>query len=123
MIVALLVVGLGLLGHATLVLIQRAATWLFGILTLIIAIFLVTRTNWATILAMRPGPWDSGVLAMLSIIAAGTGIGWVNAGADYTRYLPRSSSSRSIVWWRSRFFATSSRRPMSTASVSVAKRV
>jgi NCS1 family nucleobase:cation symporter-1 len=98
-LVALLVVGLGLLGHATLVWIQRAATWLFGILTLIIAIFLVTRTNWTTILAMRPGPWDSGVLAMLSIIAAGTGIGWVNAGADYTRYLPRSSSSRSIIWW------------------------
>jgi NCS1 family nucleobase:cation symporter-1 len=30
---------------------------------------------------------------------AGLGIGWVNAAADYSRYLPRSSSSRSVVGW------------------------
>lgn len=98
-IVAVLVVGLGLLGHATLVWIQRAATWLFGILTLLIVIFLITQTKWTTVLAMPAGPWDTGVLATLSIVAAGTGIGWVNAGADYTRYLPRRSSSGAIVWW------------------------
>lgn len=98
-VVAVLVVVLGLLGHATLVWIEQLATWLFGLLTLVIVVFLVAKTNWTTILSMRPGPWDSGVLATLSIIAAGTGIGWVNAGADYTRYLPRRSSSRSIIWW------------------------
>jgi purine-cytosine permease-like protein len=30
---------------------------------------------------------------------AGLGIGWVNAAADYSRYLPRSSSSRAVVGW------------------------
>ncbi len=98
-IVAALVVILGLLGHATLIWIQRLATWLFGILTLVIVIFLIAKTNWSVIFAMKPGPWGTGVLAALSIVAAGTGIGWVNAGADYTRYLPRRSSSGSIVWW------------------------
>lgn len=98
-IVAVLVVILGLLGHATLIWIQRAATWLFGILTLLIVVFLIGKTNWPAILSMKPGPWDTGVLAALSIVAAGTGIGWVNAGADYTRYLPRRSSSGKIVWW------------------------
>lgn len=98
-IVAALVVLFGLLGHATLVWIQRAATWLFGILTLVIVVFLIAQTQWAKVLAAPPGPWDSGVLATLSIVAAGTGIGWINAGADYTRYLPRSSSSRAIVGW------------------------
>ncbi len=97
--VAVLVVFFGLLGHATLVWIQRAATWLFGILTLVIVVFLISQTDWAKIVAAPPGPWDSGVLATLSIVAAGTGIGWVNAGADYTRYLPRNSSSRAIVGW------------------------
>src|SRR5690349_22393885 len=38
-VVAALVVFFGLLGHATLVWIQRAATWLFGILTLLIVVF------------------------------------------------------------------------------------
>jgi len=30
---------------------------------------------------------------------AGLGIGYVNGGADYTRYLPKDSSGRGIVWW------------------------
>ncbi len=98
-IVAALVVFFGLLGHATLVWIQRAATWLFGLLTLVLVVFLISQTQWTKIFAAPPGPWDSGVLAALSIVAAGTGIGWVNAGADYTRYLPRNSSSRSVVGW------------------------
>ncbi len=98
-VVALLVVGLGLLGHATLVWVQRAATWLFGALTLVIAVFLITKTDWHAVFAAPPGPWDTGVLASLSIIAAGSGIGWINSGADYTRYLPRRSSSGAIVWW------------------------
>jgi NCS1 family nucleobase:cation symporter-1 len=98
-IIALMVVIIGLLGHATLVWIQRAATWIFGILTLIIVVFLLAKTHWSVVLATPAGPWDTGVLATLSIIIAGTGIGWVNAGADYARYLPRTSKGRSIVWW------------------------
>ncbi len=98
-IVAVLIVVLGLLGHATLIWIERFATWLFGILTLLIVIFLIGKTNWTVVLAMKPGPWNTGVLAALSIVAAGTGIGWVNSGADYTRYLPRRSSAGSLVWW------------------------
>jgi purine-cytosine permease-like protein len=30
---------------------------------------------------------------------AGLGISWANAGADYSRYLPKSSSSRAVVGW------------------------
>jgi nucleobase:cation symporter-1, NCS1 family len=98
-IIALLVVGIGLLGHATLVWIQQVATWIFGALTLIVVIFLLQRTNWSTILAAHAGPWDSGVLATLSIISAGTGISWVNVGADYTRYLPHTVRGRAITGW------------------------
>jgi nucleobase:cation symporter-1, NCS1 family len=98
-LVALLVVGAGWLGHATLVWIQRAATWIFGLLTLVIVIFLIGQTNWTEVIRAAPGPWDSGVLATFSIIAAGTGISWINAGADYTRYLPRRFRAGGIIFW------------------------
>lgn len=98
-IIALLVIAIGLLGHATLVWIQRAATWIFGALTLLVVLFLVSKTDWPTVLATPPGPWDSGILATLSIVMAGTGISWINAGADYARYFPRSSRGSSIVGW------------------------
>lgn len=99
LVVVALVIPFSLLGHATLVWIQRAATWLFGLLTLLVVVFLIKQTDWVRILSMKPGPWDSGVLATLSIVAAGTGIGWINVGADYTRYLPRRSSSGAVIWW------------------------
>lgn len=98
-VVAVLVVVFGLLGHATLVWLQRAATYVFGALTLVIVALLMGKTDWSAVLAAKPGPWDSGVLAALSIIAAGTGIGWANAGADYARYLPRRSSGGAIAGW------------------------
>ena len=30
---------------------------------------------------------------------AGFGLGWVNSGADYSRYLPRSTSGKAVVGW------------------------
>ncbi len=99
LVVVALVIPFSLLGHATLVWIQRAATWLFGLLTLVIVVLLIKQTDWTRILTMKPGPWDSGVLATLSIVAAGTGIGWINMGADYTRYLPHHSSSGAVIGW------------------------
>ena len=98
-IIALLVVAAGLLGHATLVWIERAATWIFGLLTLVIVIFLIGKTNWSLVLSAKPAPWDSGVVATISIIAAGTGVSWINAGADYARYLPRRFRAGGIVFW------------------------
>lgn len=98
-LVALLVVACGLLGHATLVWIQRLATWIFGLLTLAVVALLIPVTNWPAVLSARPGPWDTGVLAALSIVIAGTGLGWANTGADYARYLPRSARGGAIVWW------------------------
>src|SRR5579885_610190 len=96
---AALVVTCGYWGHATLVWIQRAATWVFGLLTIVIIAFLLPQTNWAKLVSQPPTAWDTGVITAFVIIMAGTGIGWINAGADYARYLPRRSSGRAITFW------------------------
>lgn len=99
LLLSALVVACGYWGHATLVWIQRAATWVFGILTVVIITFIVPQTNWGKLFSQPPGPWDTGVITAFVIIMAGTGIGWINAGADYSRYLPRSSSRGAITFW------------------------
>ena len=33
------------------------------------------------------------------VVMTGFGLGWVNAAADYSRYLPRTASSRGVVGW------------------------
>lgn len=93
------VVACGYWGHATLVWMQRAVTWIFGILTLILIAFIVPQTNWNKLLSQPPGPWDTGVATAFVIIMAATGIGWINSGADYARYLPRKSSGKAITLW------------------------
>lgn len=93
------VVACGYWGHATLVWLQRAATWVFGILTILIIVFLLPQTNWDKLLSQPAGPWDTGVITALVLIMAGTGFGWINSGADYARYLPHKSSGRAITFW------------------------
>ncbi|MFE2943248.1 purine-cytosine permease family protein [Streptomyces sp. NPDC059255] len=84
------------LGHATIMWINKWATVVFGVLNLIVMGFLVATVEWTKVLDAPAGP-TSGVVAGIGFIAAGTGIGWANAGADYARYLPREIPGRRLV--------------------------
>ena len=99
LVLAAAVVACGYWGHATLVWLQRLATWVFGILTVVIIVFLIPQTDWNRLLSQPPGPWDTGVLTAFIIVMAATGIGWINAGADYARYLPHRSSGTAVTLW------------------------
>ncbi|MDQ1023016.1 NCS1 family nucleobase:cation symporter-1 [Streptomyces umbrinus] len=84
------------LGHATIMWINKWATVVFGVLNLAVMGFLVATVDWSKVLDIPAGP-VSGVIAGIGFIAAGTGIGWANAGADYARYLPRAIPGMRLV--------------------------
>ncbi|MFE7795781.1 purine-cytosine permease family protein [Streptomyces sp. NPDC057460] len=84
------------LGHATIMWINKWATVVFGVLNLIVMGFLAATADWAKVLDAPTGP-TSGVIAGIGFIAAGAGIGWANAGADYARYLPREIPGRRLI--------------------------
>ena len=84
------------LGHATLLVIQKWSTYVFGALNLLVAGFLVVTIDWSAVFAVRPAP-ASAVLIGIGTIAAGTGIGWANAGADMSRYQARNVKGSSLV--------------------------
>lgn len=88
----------GLLGQATLVVIQTWASAIFGVLTLLVIVLLVPGTHWASLAARPHGPWLTGFLPALTIVIAGTGLSWANAAADYSRYLPRRVRAGPVVW-------------------------
>ena len=93
-----LTIVVGLLGQATLVVIQTWASYIFGALTLLVLALLIPGIHWHTLLARPAGPWLSGFVPALTIVIAGTGLSWANAAADYSRYLPRQMRSAQIVW-------------------------
>jgi NCS1 family nucleobase:cation symporter-1 len=97
-VIAAVTIAIGLLGHATIVRIQTWFTWAFAVLTVGFIGLELSQVKWAKVSSL-PAAHLPGVLAGTSVIMAGLGIGWVNAGADYSRYLPRRSSSGRVVWW------------------------
>ncbi|MFF4767492.1 purine-cytosine permease family protein [Streptomyces sp. NPDC001255] len=84
------------LGHATIMWINKWATVAFGLLNLVVIGFLVDSVDWDKVTSAPAGPL-SAVIGGIGFIAAGTGIGWANAGADYARYLPRSVPGSRLV--------------------------
>ncbi len=97
-VIAVIAVAIALLGHATIVRVQTIFTWLFAALTIIFIVLELPKISFSRVTALHSGSL-SGLIGGISIVMAGLGIGWVNAGADYSRYLPRSTSSASVVGW------------------------
>ena len=92
----LLTLSVSGLGHATLLVIQQWATYLFGALNLLVGGFLCATIDWPGVFSASPAP-VSAVIIGIGIMAAGTGIGWANAGADMSRYQKHSVSASQLV--------------------------
>jgi nucleobase:cation symporter-1, NCS1 family len=98
-VIAAVTIAIGLLGHATIVRIQTWFTWAFAVLTVVFMVLVWSEIDFDAVSALPTGPFWSGFVGGTSIVMAGLGIGWVNAAADYSRYLPKFVSSRAVVGW------------------------
>lgn len=91
-----LTIVVSLLGQNTVVWMQSWFSRIFGTMTLIVVLYIVFTTEWGKVLSLPSGSWLTGFLPAVSVIAAGTGISWAIAGADYSRYQSTESSDKSI---------------------------
>ncbi|TQS39519.1 purine-cytosine permease family protein [Cryptosporangium phraense] len=96
-IVALIAVG-GALGFNLIMRAQKWITWIAGVLTVVYMVFAADEIDFGK-LGDLPGGSTAAVVGALVFTMTGFGLGWVNAAADYSRYLPRSSSTGGVVWW------------------------
>jgi NCS1 family nucleobase:cation symporter-1 len=97
-VVAVLVVIGGVLGFDFIMRLQRWITIATGILTVVYIVLTVHRIDFAAVSAIPSGDLAA-VIGGFVFMMTGFGLGWVNAAADYSRYLPRGASSRGVVWW------------------------
>ena len=97
-VVAALVVGGGVLGFDFIMKLQQWITVITGILTVVYIVLVAHQIDFATVAAIPNGSLPA-VLGGLVFMMTGFGLGWVNAAADYSRYLPRTASSRGVVGW------------------------
>jgi NCS1 family nucleobase:cation symporter-1 len=102
-VIALIVVGLltvacGVLGFDLIMRAQTIITIVTGVLTVVYIILVADQIHWSTVSALPSGS-SQAVIGALVFLMTGFGLGWVNAAADYSRYLPRRASSRGVVGW------------------------
>ncbi|MFF5974680.1 cytosine permease [Streptomyces sp. NPDC012769] len=71
------------------------STYLFGAFSVLVLVYLVADTDWSAVFA-KPAGSTAMLIAGIGTIAAG-GISWVPSGPDFTRYLPRTASSKAVV--------------------------
>ncbi|TGB06071.1 cytosine permease [Streptomyces sp. MZ04] len=83
------------LGRKVLHICNTWATYLFGAFSVLVLIYLIANTAWSDVFS-RPAGSTAAMVAGVGVIAAG-GISWVPTGPDFTRYLPRTASSKALV--------------------------
>ena len=88
----------GVLGFKVIMKLQKLLTISIVLMTLIYIALTIDNVSWSAVSAIPSGNFQSCVGAVIFAIT-GIGLGWVNAAADYSRYLPRSVSSTSVVGW------------------------
>lgn len=98
LIAVILTVSAGVLGFSVIMKLQRYLTSITIVATLFYIALTLHEVNWSVISKMQSGSIQ-GFVGALIFGATGIGLGWVNSAADYSRYLPRSVSSRSVVGW------------------------
>lgn len=96
LVIVAIAATVGLFGHATIMWVQKWLTYIFGTLTLVVIGFLMNKLDWHVITSQPAGP-TTAVIGAIGFIAAGTGIGWLSAGADYARYLPKKTRGGRIA--------------------------
>ncbi|MFR0354519.1 purine-cytosine permease family protein [Streptomyces sediminimaris] len=94
---ALTVVG-GVMGFDLIMRLQTVITVVTGVLTVVYVVLVADHIHWSTVSALPSGSAQEFIGAVVFMMT-GFGLGWVNAAADYSRYLPRGSSSRGVIGW------------------------
>ncbi|WP_314620611.1 cytosine permease [Streptomyces stackebrandtii] len=74
---------------------SKWSTYLFGAFSVLVLVYLVANTDWSAVFD-KPAGSTAMMVAGIGTIAAG-GISWVPSGPDFTRYLPRTASSKAMV--------------------------
>ncbi len=96
-VVALTIFG-GVMGFDLIMRMQSVITIVTAVLTVGFIILVADKIHWSAVSAVPSGDGQAFIGALVFVMT-GFGLGWVNAAADYSRYLPRRSSGRGVIGW------------------------
>jgi NCS1 family nucleobase:cation symporter-1 len=97
-VVSAITVAAGIAGFDVVMRLQAVITVVTGVLTVVYVILVAGHIHWSAVSAIPAGSFQH-LVGALVFVATALGLGWVNAAADYSRYLPRNAGGRGIFGW------------------------
>ena len=97
-VVAALTVGGGVVGFDAIMRMQRWITVVTAALTVVYIALTAGSIDLGAVAALPSGD-ATALIGALVFVMTGFGLGWVNAAADYSRYLPRSTRGAAVFGW------------------------
>lgn len=97
-VVAGITVITGVFGFQIIMKVQTWITLATAVLTVVYMGLALDEIDWSAVTAHKSGGFPEVVGATVLLVTA-LGLGWTNAAADYSRYLPRNASSKGVVFW------------------------
>ncbi|HVX09043.1 purine-cytosine permease family protein [Humibacter sp.] len=97
-IVVVLVIGGGVFGFHVIMRLQVIITIATAVLTIVYIVLVAGQIDFTKLAELPSGDLPK-LIGGFVFMMTGFGLGWVQAAADYSRYLPRSSSSGGVVGW------------------------
>jgi NCS1 family nucleobase:cation symporter-1 len=88
----------GVLGFQVIMKLQKWLTIATVIMTIGYIALTLKHVDWSKVSGIHGGNLQAVIGATIFGIT-GIGLGWVNSAADYSRYLPRSVSSKAVIGW------------------------
>jgi NCS1 family nucleobase:cation symporter-1 len=97
-LVAAVSVAVAIYGHRTIKVLEAYGAVVFAVLSAILFLALAPQMHWGqgptAAGADFPGAFVLGFMTCFALVAS-----WFPFASDYSRYLPASSSTRSVTWW------------------------
>jgi len=93
-----IVIASGVFGFKFIMKIQKWITLATIVLTIVFIALSAHAIDFAAVAAAPAGGTEA-LIAGIIFAMTSFGLGWVNGGADYSRYLPRTASSKGIFGW------------------------
>lgn len=85
-------------GYQLIMKIEKAIAWITGLFTLVYLFFFIPQIDFS-VLGDRP---SAGIVEFLGAVVLSmtmVGLGFLNYGGDYSRYLPRNTRAGGVIFW------------------------
>lgn len=97
-IVVVSTMSVAIYGYQMILKVEKAIAWITGIMTIIYIFFLIPHIDFSKVYIVEKEPSIGLFLGGMIMAMTMVGLGFLNYGGDFARYLPEKTKSKSIIF-------------------------